>query len=399
MTLPNLQALFAGVDRAAELVAAIDHSWTDTSDSAELYAILMAGPALSGQASIMDLAARHGWSDHTVERIFRARRAIADLRDSANVSPRREGSFVVPSDRSPIPFVVPDRPVSVADGIVVGYDGGGGEVRVPLGHIINVGVRGGGGTNLLRFILAWISRSVDGIVWAASEDAGLVLPFMFQDGKGGRTALDWVALDAKAADDMIAAATVLTLERKTVYGPEVVRGNAGHLPPTVDAPALFVMIDSVGNLTDVSRKVLYRLMRIGPAVNVFVIMRSQRGTVDFISSLVRKLVPNVIVGRVQHPDEYASLLQRSDLGNLGEDLRPGEFAVGGGGRPPRYLRVPLVWKQEIAQVGAAAAAEVRWPFLDPGVGESVSPAYRGRWQTDSVNRLREAWAAARNQVD
>lgn len=391
MTLPDLQALAAGLAHARQAIRDSNRDWTTTDLDARLYAIFASGDV---PGEVAKLADQHRWSDHTLDVVLRASMAIRSLLGAAGQdTPQpasRKPAFFIPSDRSPIPFTVDGFRGTVGYGLNVGYNASGQPLILPPGNIIVAAPRGSGGSNFLHNVIAAIAQTVDAVAWVCDETWDILPSWLVRPNADGGYRIDWPAVTLDEVTMVVDAGLALAGRRRAKMLDD--HGPTGRHQPTSTDPAVFIVVDDASidytegehrERCSAVRRNLRELMRTGPSMSVFVVQRVHQANPDTIRTSARKAATSIVATGGLDSGAYTHILGTRDVDGMAT-LQLGEVAVRrSAGSPTVYARIPrmdpTVIRELVESLDAAPSVTV--------ATLNALPQYETRWEGDHLNRV------------
>lgn len=304
--------------------------------------------------------------DLAVGALSRLRRAAVELLDDRPSAPAtiRFAPNPVPEFKLGLGFAADGEPVQVRPGNII----------VACGHRV-------GGTNLLHNLIAQVVQTRDAVVWAGDLSGSCPAAWLYP-ATSGSPLIDWAGVDGGSVDRIVTAALDLakSKERRRGLHWSLERNRDGY-PTTSGDPAVYVVIDEIVEIGDSLRVKIGELMRVGPGVAIYTILRTSRATADHIPAAMKRSTTARLAGPGLDPIEYAHLLDRKDA-DVAQDLPSGHFlAIGHGlGSGLTRLQAPLITVADIADLTAAAGPR---PVLHLEQ-QDILPEYAARWTHPTI---------------
>jgi hypothetical protein len=175
--------------------------------------------------------------------------------------------------------------------VTVGADADGADVAIPLRTTVVFGDRGAGKSNLLGTIAAAAAADPDNVLWAGSTTGGFPDGF-WRDEHGRPVVFDRIAATEASITAMLTEAELIMNERKF---------NATRNIPY--RQRLLIVLDDLEYLASVPA--VYRIMRVGPAVNIHCIAAAQRGSSNILRPALVRRTAVLACGEIEDDAERA----------------------------------------------------------------------------------------------
>jgi hypothetical protein len=237
------------------------------------------------------------------------------------------------------------------------------------------GTTGAGKTTLLHRIILWLARCVDALIWIIDlNGGGLGAPWVtaWAQGRADRPTVDWIADSEVEAAVMTAVGVAIAKDRKT--DSEGIRrkreANTTSLPVDARKAAVVILTDEGGEVAQavgllgllVSQRIS-RIVQIGRAEAVRVVMSVLRGTSDLLDKNLRVNAATRICLRMEEPDEYVHVLGVTPPGRADLLHKGTGFVRRGGVDPKPVFAISSNFLLDEIDEASVATAHLR-PALD-----------------------------------
>jgi S-DNA-T family DNA segregation ATPase FtsK/SpoIIIE len=353
--------------RARRELRRIVKHWPELSESMELGGshVQRAEADAIGYSFSLTLRAGQTASDvlgklHRVESTLETRpgaaRLIPDLKKANRIVLR-----VVHDDPLATPIPWPgSTATSINDPIVLGRFEDGDSVAILLvgNHVLTGGTTGSGKSGVMNAFMAELSGRADAVLWGIDMKRGIELgPW--------RSVLDRLAKSDEAAVELLTAANAVLDARADLLAERQER----LWKPTVDEPALVIVVDELAELSADAMALLERLARLGRAEGIILLGATQRPSAANLGGLDARTQMTVRVALAVLEARDGELILGA--GRLGAGWRPdrlsgkGYLLVLAPGQHdlPRLARA--YWLTDPAVKATAGRAGVQRPVLDP----------------------------------